>query len=590
MKKLSVGLVTLAVLWFVCRPCVASPPSLSITGLVRQPLNLTLEDLNGLDSIKVQLNELMQDGRFRGVFIYRGVPLKSLLELAHVEKEETAFGKKVDLAIRVRGENGKVVSLSWGEVFYRNPGRIIVAFSAQPIRPKKTCTKCHTPEEYQPRMDQLERKILFPKLVIDSDIYADRSLDGITAIEVLDLCPKMPSKKMDRLHSKELSIMGDGIEPKTFRKLSAYPRTRMTVKHLGEGRGYHGMERLEGTYFKALLDKMNLKPDPSQVFLVSAPDGYRSLFSYGEIFLNPAGDRMILADKLDGKPIEPGGKFMLVPPDDLMSDRDVKAVQKIEIISLRPTPRLYVIGMGCGDTNLITLKAISHISKADAFVCPPDLRKRFSKYIGDKPVLLNIYEFAPPRLRKANPGLTQEKFDALMKEKRENAVKIITESQNKGKIVAVLDYGDPTIWSGWSWMTEYFGDEMLEIIPGLSSFNVSNALIERKMGCNGSIILTTSRGIMENPDLLKPLSKKGETICIFMGLKDLETLVPEFKKYYEGGTPACLAYKAGYAGSEHLIRTTLDGLQKAANEYHEKFLGLIYIGPCLAVEEKEFCH
>jgi precorrin-4 methylase len=110
------------------------------------------------------------------------------------------------------------------------------------------------------------------------------------------------------------------------------------------------------------------------------------------------------------------------------------------------------------------------------------------------------------------------------------------------------------------------------------------------MGCNGSIILTTSRGIMENPDLLKPISKKGETICIFMGLKDLARLIPEFKKHYEGGTPVCLAYKAGYAGSEHLIRTTLDGVQKAADEYHEKFLGLIYVGPCLSVEKKEFCH
>ncbi|MCP4579714.1 MAG: hypothetical protein GY846_25875, partial [Deltaproteobacteria bacterium] len=57
-----------------------------------------------------------------------------------------------------------------------------------------------------------------------------------------------------------------------------------------------------------------------------------------------------------------------------------------------------------------------------------------------------------------------------------------------------------------------------------------------------------------------------------------------------GRTPVYLAYKAGYAGSEHLIKTTLDGLKKSADEYHEKFLGLIYIGQCLALEDKEFCH
>ena len=106
------------------------------------------------------------------------------------------------------------------------------------------------------------------------------------------------------------------------------------------------------------------------------------------------------------------------------------------------------------------------------------------------------------------------------------------------------------------------------------------------MGCNGSIILTTSLRIMENKRLLKALAEKGETLCIFMGLKDIDNLVVEFLKYYNGQTPAYLAYKAGYSGSEHLIQTTLDGLRKAADDYPEKFLGLIYVGPCLACPVK----
>jgi len=91
---------------------------------------------------------------------------------------------------------------------------------------------------------------------------------------------------------------------------------------------------------------------------------------------------------------------------------------------------------------------------------------------------------------------------------------------------------------------------------------------------------------MENKRLLKALAEKGETLCIFMGLKDIDNLVVEFLKYYNGQTPAYLAYKAGYSGSEHLIQTTLDGLRKAADDYPEKFLGLIYVGPCLACPVK----
>jgi hypothetical protein len=71
------------------------------------------------------------------------------------------------------------------------------------------------------------------------------------------------------------------------------------------------------------------------VLLISAPDGYRSLYSYGEIFLAPEGDRVMVADRIDDQTIKKGGKFRIVCPDDLMSDRTVKAVQKVEVISLR---------------------------------------------------------------------------------------------------------------------------------------------------------------------------------------------------------------------------------------------------------------
>ena len=587
MKKIFRNLIVLVVLCIACRPCSASSSTLAITGLVRQPLNLTRQDLNGFDAIRVQLNEIMADGSFQGVFHYSGVPLKSLLELAGVEKEETAFGKKVDLAILVRNKKGDRVALSWGEVFYRNPGEIIVATSASPIMPHKDCKRCHDPEVYKPRLDRFQRKIGFPKLVISSDTYADRSLEDITSIEVLDLRPKMPAKKLKELYSTEFTIVGAMEKAIAIKDLGIYPRREITVMHLGEGKGYHGIDKFAGVPFRAILDTAGVAPDLSKAFLVSAPDGYRSLFSYGEIFLNPAGDRMTLADRINGQPIQNGGKFILVPPGDLMSDREVKAVQKIEVISLRRAPKIYVIGMGCGDTNLISLEAISYMAKADVFVCPPDIKNRFAKYMGNKPVLLDIYKFAPPRLRKNNPGLSQEKIEDLMNKERSQAVHIIQEALDKGKSVGILDYGDPTIWSGWSWVQEYFSDSRIDIIAGLSSFNVSNALIKRNVGCNGSIILTTSRGIMENKNMLKTIAQKGETLCIFMGLKDIDILVAEFLKYYGGKTPVHLAYKAGYSGSERLIQTTLDAVQKAAHDHHEKFLGLIYVGPCLASLNKK---
>jgi len=82
--------------------------------------------------------------------------------------------------------------------------------------------------------------------------------------------------------------------------------------------------------------------------------------------------------------------------------------------------------------------------------------------------------------------------------------------------------------------------------------------------------------------LLEAVAQKGETLCIFMGLKDVQGLVSFCKEWYPGETPACIVYKAGYSDSEGLVRTTLDGFVDVANRAREKFLRLIYVGPCLA--------
>ena len=125
------------------------------------------------------------------------------------------------------------------------------------------------------------------------------------------------------------------------------------------------------------------------------------------------------------------------------------------------------------------------------------------------------------------------------------------------------------------------------MVPGLSSFNVSNAMISERIGCNGNIVIATPRGIKANSALVKAIAEKGETLAIFMGLKEVPELASIFKESYKSDTPACLVYRAGYSGSEHLIRTTIEGLEQAAAQYPEKFLGLIYLGPCLACKKDE---
>jgi len=308
---------------------------ISIIGNVRQPLNLSIEDIGRFQTVQVQLNEVMKDGTFKGVFYYKGVPLRTLLDTAYIEKEESAFSKKVDMAILVRGRDGKEVALSWGEIFYRNSNDIIVATSASPILPHRSCASCHDKDFYQPYMEQFSRDIGFPKLVIAGDEYADRSIENIASIEVMDPRPSKPLKDKKELFSSGFTITGDVKNEITVTDLSPFPRLENRVKTVGEGKGFHGISDYSGASLKKILEKAGIKPDLTTVFYVSAPDGYYSLFSYGEIYLNSNEESVIIADRVNGEPIKDGGKLLLIPTEDLMADRYVKSVERIEVFTLK---------------------------------------------------------------------------------------------------------------------------------------------------------------------------------------------------------------------------------------------------------------
>jgi hypothetical protein len=311
-----------------------TPPSLTVKGLVEQPLKLNLDDLEVFSSITVQLNEIMKDGGFQGNFYYRGVPLRSILETARIQKKRKNFFKGIDLALAVRNKAGKQVLLSWGEIFYRNPATIVIATSAQPIMPHGDCKACHDAEFTKRWLAPLHRKVGFPKLVVTSDTWSDRSLDHVTEIEVVDLKPDLTSQKVENLQSPEFEISGLGLTSVTVKDLSSFPRIRNRVSTVGEGKGYHGTHDVSGVSFKAVVEQQESKRDLNSAFLVSAPDGYRSVLSFGEVFLSPAGERILLVDTISNEPVKEGGKFIMMPPDDVMADRWIKAVSKIEWIPL----------------------------------------------------------------------------------------------------------------------------------------------------------------------------------------------------------------------------------------------------------------
>lgn len=557
----------------------ASSAGFSISGAVKQPMRFTLETLSKFQSVNVRLNEVDSAKNFRGVFNYQGIPLRTLLELAYIHKEESSFPKTLDTAIVVRNKAGKQVVISWGEVFYKNPAGIIVAFSSSPIMPYRT-------EAYKKWSDLLNQPINYPKLVVADDFYSDRCLEDITSIEVIDLNPKLKIQKKDKLYSPSFTVTGEVKNPLTVSDLSDYTRTEAIIKPVGDGKGYLGVKPIKGIPLVNLLQKAGASMDANTVYLISAPDGYRTLLSFGELFLNPAGARILISDRADNKNIEENGKFNLHFPDELSADRAVNAVMNIDVINLKKSPQVYLISVGCADTSLLTLEAISYLNKADAVVASEDIVKRYAFYIGHRPVLFDPFKILVPRgiTGKDESKMSHPEREKLKAERNAEAVRIIRDELNKGKSVALLEYGDPAIYGSFREINASFADHEKRIIPGVSAFNASNTLIGKDMTCKGSIILSSPWSLKENPDLLKAIAAQGDTLAIFMGLREIKEFMPLLKKNYPGSTPLTFAIRVGYSNSQRLIKTTVEKALEAVkneNEENEQWLGMIYVGSCL---------
>jgi len=558
--------------------------SVSISGLVRQPLRLTRLDLMSYQSVTVRLNDVREDGSFRGVFSLRGVPLRTLLEVAHIRKESSVFNRDMDLAVVVTGAGGEQAVLSWGEIYYRNPAEIVLAYDAAGLLPHKDCASCHEPETFQPWRDQVLRKVPYPKLVATRDAFSDRSIEAVTSIEVVELgvdkgfqLEKKDAPKRLRADSMKVTdAAGKTTEVSGFARL---PRRTAKAIQAGDGTGFHGIREYQGVSLKAVLEGLGFGPDPAGAFVLSAPDGYRVLLSSAEIFSVPGGDGILLADTLNGTPLGDGGAFQLVPVDDHSADRWLKSVATIDSVRPDNEAELLVVGMGPGDTSLITLEAISAIAGADVLVAPEDIRKRFEKYLGGKEVLFDSLSMMKPEEREKMKALSKDEWEKAFDKVHAEDVRLIKEALDKGLTVAFLDYGDPTIYGTWRFIEESdIPKDRIRIIPGVSSVNAANGMIGRDITEAGALIVSSPQGLETNPKIAEAIAQSGETLALLVGLKNMDETAAALSKVFPADMPVAIAYKVGYRSREKLVRTTVGGFLEAVEGQDEHHLGIIYVG------------
>lgn len=329
--RLGAGLVLACLLALTWTPHAwGAENTVRVDGLVQRPVDLTMNELGQFAAYEGQTAEVLRDGTYRGTFTYRGASLRTLLELARVDKGDAAFKKPVDLAIRVTNRLGQGVVLAWGEVFFRGRGDVIVATAAEPVRPRAQVSAI--PPELRGYLPALERRVTLPKLVVVRDYFGDRCLEDVSRIEVIAFGPPALFFKGVTMEAPAMTVSGDVPRPFRVDDLGPWPRRTIPIKVVGEGKGYHGAFDYSGAAVRDLLLAAGARIDMQGVVLCTAKDGYRALLSLGEIFCSAYGDRVLVADQVGGQALADGGRFTLFVAEDLMADRSVKCLTRLEVI------------------------------------------------------------------------------------------------------------------------------------------------------------------------------------------------------------------------------------------------------------------
>lgn len=230
--------------------------------------------------------------------------------------------------------------------------------------------------------------------------------------------------------------------------------------------------------------------------------------------------------------------------------------------------KVYFIGAGPGDPELMTLKAKRILEQAGAVI-----------YAGSlvNPGCLKFVPAGVPCYDSA--GMTLDEI-----------VEVMVNEVRKNRIVARLHSGDASLYGAIAEQMRALERYQIpyEVIPGVSSFLAAAAALKVELTVpevSQTVILTRVSGRTPVPEResLASLAAHQATICLFLSITQIDKVVAELLSAYPPDTPAAVVYKVGWP-EEKIISAPLAELAGAAREAGIKSTALILVGRFLARE------
>jgi precorrin-4 methylase len=244
--------------------------------------------------------------------------------------------------------------------------------------------------------------------------------------------------------------------------------------------------------------------------------------------------------------------------------------------------KFYLVGIGPGDSDLATLRAMKVIEKADLIFAGNRITDRFAPLLEGKKVLEDYGRVFPFYGKDCSKVTEEEKAKEQMsceeyQQKQREFASMVREAVSQGKTVAMLDNGDPLIYGPCSWSLLELSDLETEVVPGLSALNAANAALGKNVTSGGtanSVILASGWSVEE-------MAVHQATMVLFTMRTEFKKFIDSLSKHYSPETPMALVISAGYAEKEKVMYSTLGTVMDQLGEDKLPFEYLLYVGDFL---------
>lgn len=221
-------------------------------------------------------------------------------------------------------------------------------------------------------------------------------------------------------------------------------------------------------------------------------------------------------------------------------------------------PRVFLLGAGPGDPELITLRALRRLREADVVLY-------------DALIHPSLLDHARPDAERIFVG----KRAGRIYERQETIHARIRDAVNAGKSVARLKGGDPYLFGRGSEEAEFLAKEGIpfEVVPGVPSpvaaaVYAGLSLTHREASSSVAFVTATESAEKDRDshDWTK-LATATQTIVFFMGLRKIDALMTLLMTHgRDPSTPAAIVEKASLPSQRTLIATVGTIAERAQHE------------------------